>query len=409
MKKLLLCSTFCLLPFYLSAEVRLIPVADVSVLGGQYFLEGESASLGGNVSAFVVPTINFSPKTALLPMLNFNYRGTKDVEELVGGGTLTQQSLDIGPLSLKLVHKFDDTMKGKLRLGYKVQYLKETEDEKWGEGLFDYGRTTLGFEFEKMLKKVNLKLGFDYYTMRYPNYSSLISESGFETSIDTTTYTEISENAGENVLDYNAVGFSIEGNKGLNEKLSVKASYGFSRRGFADQSIVNENGSFKDELRKDNAHNFDLGLTLNTGRTSINLIDTIQLYSSNQNSYDAGRTKYIPDFYSFFQNGFSPVLSVYLGKAKPYKKLSLFLDVSYRSYSERLSQDSEGNYRDEKIHQNINTVGLGFVYPLERLSKGLSFRVNTNYRTCSSNMKYEENYRYNYYTFNYFAGVEFEY
>ncbi len=394
----------------LFCEIKITPVVQSSLLGGQYFFENESTSFGGNVNIFASPVINFSPRTALLPMVTLTYRGTKDVQELVGGGTLTQEYIDIGPFTLKFVHKFSDTVKIKAKAGYKIEYLKETKDEDWQKGLFDYNKITFGLESEKTFPDLflTIRTGIDYYTMRYPNYKSLISEEEYETSLDTTTYKEISENAGEDVLDYNAGEVLIEGTYGVSENVSVGVLYNIVMKNFVDQHIVEETGKFKSDLRNDNSHLIGFSLFCNFERAMLSLSESVKLYNSNQNSYDTAFTKFTPDFYNYIENSFSPSVVFYIGQ-QPYMKLNLFLDISYRKYLERLAQNSSGNYTSDKIWQTTNTAGINFSYPLANILKGLSAKLSTNYSSVSSNMKYEKFYRYNYTVFNYFLGVEWEY
>lgn len=105
---------------HLLSDVKVTPVANISLLGGQYFLEGDSDSFAGNANIFLVPVINFSEATALLPIYQGIYSNTKDVRELIGGGTLTREVLD-NSLTLKFTHKFSDTFKGKIKAGYKLE------------------------------------------------------------------------------------------------------------------------------------------------------------------------------------------------------------------------------------------------------------------------------------------------
>ena len=83
LRNILLLSSFFIIAYYLplTAELKITPVANISLLGGQYFLEGETDSFTGNANIFFSPVINFSEKTALLPIYQGIYSGTKDVKE----------------------------------------------------------------------------------------------------------------------------------------------------------------------------------------------------------------------------------------------------------------------------------------------------------------------------------------
>ncbi len=89
------------------AKVELVPLVNLRLLGGQYFFGDDPEGLGGNFNLDITPAVKFSKDTVLIPSYYGSYRGTKDVTELVGGGTLYQQSQD-HTLSLKLIQKLNE-------------------------------------------------------------------------------------------------------------------------------------------------------------------------------------------------------------------------------------------------------------------------------------------------------------
>ena len=68
-----------------AAEVK--TVADVQVLGGQHFFEGAVSSVAGNINAVVTPSVTWNEKWSFYPTWQAEYRGTRDVQELAGGGS----------------------------------------------------------------------------------------------------------------------------------------------------------------------------------------------------------------------------------------------------------------------------------------------------------------------------------
>lgn len=395
----------------LRAEVKVTPVADVTCLAGQSFSTSGNGALGGNLDVFFTPAVNFSPATALLPIITLNYRGTKDVQELVGGGTLTQECLDISPVTLKLVHKFNSTLEGKFRIGTRTEYVKETKDETWQKGLFDYNKVIGGFEFEKYVGMFSIKAGYDYYTMRYPNYSSLVSEDSYASSIDTTTFQEISRNAGVNVLDYDASALFYEYERGLSKKALINFNYTATLKAFKDQSVIISSagaGVFSDENRRDWVHAITLKYdTALNEKSTLNITDAIIYYDSKQNSYDGYRARFLPDFYGFFDNALISSLTMKTDSRELPGVLKLSLDIGYRCYRNRLTQDeTTGDYLTDKIWQFSTALGVSYVRPL---SKRLSVVGNLNYKKSFSNMTYAGTYSYNYYVANYFVGIDWAY
>src|SRR6185312_5302999 len=74
--------------------VEIKPVIDAQILGGQNFYNGADSSFGGVTSLTAAPYMQFNDKWSLVPLYAGNYRGTKQVTDLVGGGTLFEQSQD---------------------------------------------------------------------------------------------------------------------------------------------------------------------------------------------------------------------------------------------------------------------------------------------------------------------------
>ena len=73
--------SLCSLP-PLYAAMKIIPVADISLLGGKYFLDSKSASFQARADAFVSPVVKMSDSHELIPVLSGYYNGTQDVQEL---------------------------------------------------------------------------------------------------------------------------------------------------------------------------------------------------------------------------------------------------------------------------------------------------------------------------------------
>ncbi len=401
----ILVSIGCVVVFFgknlFSLDVKITPIADITVGGGQYFYSG-SASNGASGDIYFSPVMNFSQDTALLPIYSGSYRGTKDVRELVGGGTLTQETQDHS-ITLRYITKFTDSFRFRIRGGYKIEYVKETKDETWGKGLFDYTRPSFGVEGEKNIgDKSSLKVGMDYYQMKYPNYKSLISNTDYQTSLDTTTYTELSTNAGENVLDNNNLVLSISYTRYPSENYFWRVGLDATGKNFPEQHVVGENGFFEETLRKDSNITLSGLVSFGNERIRTSISDSIQLYNSNQNSYDASGAKFISSYYSYTENVFAPTLSLNLGEFKPYSVVSFYVELAHRFYNSRPAQTITGEYLSENIYQATQTAGVSFKYPI---LKNLSAKLSGSYRVSFSNMKYENNYKYNYDVFTYFAGL----
>ncbi|MFH1379374.1 MAG: FecR family protein [bacterium] len=366
-------------------------VATAEFLGGQYFVEGDNTSLKGNINMMYVPVINFSENTALLPIYQGAYNGTKGVEELVGGGTLVQKTMEHS-LYAKLVHKTSSNWTYKNILGYSGKWLAETEDEALSDGLFNNYRYSLGLAAEKAYKSWKFKLGYDYGMTDYINYESLSSDSKFADA-------GITSSMGTDVLDFNSHDFSIGAVIPMRKSLLIDTEYRMSYLVFTDQKIVIRSGEYKASKRHDIGNTLQVNTIVDMKTARLGLGYGLQYYISNQNAYDANRTFFTDNYYDYIEQKITPSISFLLGDKS--STLSLYWDIAFTKYTDRKVQDISGEYGTSKIGQVTNGFGLWLNYPLY---KQLNIKMKLNYLMSSSNMKHESTYTYNYDVVNYFVG-----
>jgi len=390
-----------ILPSY--SQIKITPVASVSALGGKYFLDSDAASFSGRFDAFVSPVIKFGENKTLIPVYSGNYSGTQDIQELAGGGVLTRQR-QAHSFSARYVYtnEFD---KYKPRISYSKALINETRDEKWGDGLFDYATLSLGIEAEQERPNGTLTESYDFYSVTYPNYSTLLSQSQSVFN-DTDTFNQLSTNAGENPMDNTShrVGMNYTWFPG---SLVMQAGLDMTLRSYGEQAIVARpvagQAFFKSDKRADLVKNLSFRVTRALKPLQLSGAAHVSWLSSNQNSYDSTRTKYIPDYNSYVEIGIAPALSFIL---KDGMQFSFALDWRRLSYLGRLQQDAAGNYGSSKISQNVWLNSLSARYPV--YNKFFA-RAVYNYQVSSSNMRYETNYRYNYRASTYLLGLEWEF
>ena len=394
-------SFLCLLS-PLSAEIKMTPVANASLLGGKYYLDSEAASFNGRLDLFLSPVLKLGENNTLIPIYSWNYSGTQDIQELAGGGVLTRQR-QAHTLSLKHVYTREFN-KYKPRFSYSKALVQETKDEDWGDGLFDYTTMSFGVEAEQEKPHGTFTESYDYSLVSYPNYSTLLSQS--QTVIDTATFNELAANAGKDTMD-NAGHRLALGYTWFPEPLTMQAGYDLTYRTYGDQPVINEPAtgqpSFSSDKRTDLVQNLSLTATRALKPLVLNAVLRGAWLSSNQNSYDSSRTKYIEDYYSYTEVGFAPSMSLAL---KNGTQFGLALDWRRLAYTGRLRQDESGNYSRSKINQTVWLSSLSARYPVY---KKLFARAVYNYQVSSSNMRYEASYRYYYRASTYLVGVEWEF
>jgi hypothetical protein len=380
-----------------------VPVTMAQFGTGQYFFDGKQSALGGNAAIQFVPAYKFSEKLAVLPSIESNYRGTRSAEELAGGSTLFQDTWE-SALGLKAVMTPSDRWTYRGRLSGRMKLFRETTDEKWTDGLYDYQSASVGAEAErKWSSKFSLAGGYDFSYLRFPNYKSLESSQTGDLA---------RELAGDNVLDSTIHMLSMRAHATLPARFSADLAAYLAPRLYTDQRVVTLSGLFKDTKRVDTTSGFNLSLGRPFRGPWSSMLSGELMYgylgmNSNQNHYDAKFTAFIPNFYDYAQQSVGAQLSAGFGQtgAGP-MTVDLGTSYSHRNYTSRPIQGEDGAYLSEHLHVIETSVTAGFTYPLTR---SLRARVTSSLGRSRSNNHFEELYRYNYSNANYQFGFTYEY
>lgn len=394
--------------------VEIVPVYKASVMGGQYFLFGSKASLSGNAAALVAPVLTFSERWSLIPMYSGNYQGTKGVGDGVGSGTLFQQRMDHRASFTGLYSPRGSTWKIKPSTSYKRQFLKETLDETWGQGLFDFEKIAGGIEAENVYQDpFSYRIGFDFYRIRFPNFQSLEADAGTDPQGNPLGR----ENSSKNVLNTYNCQLSMSALRPFpyeDPKVSLSASFSSMYERFIDQRLVNVQGQYMNKQRRDFLQTMSLGLTYprpvkifgGDYRLSSSFGVSGSYNGSNQNTYDAAFTKFVYNSYSYYSWGAGPSLALAWGDNKNPAYANFSFNYTSTQYVDRLAQDPAGLYSGGNQWQDRYTINLGYSYPI---AVGFNLKAQTNILWATSNNAYEKNYLYTYRTANYLMGFTYEY
>ncbi|MCX7957201.1 MAG: hypothetical protein N2643_04860 [Endomicrobia bacterium] len=363
------------------------------LLGGGYGFNQENTSFGGKINLNIIPAMKWK-ENLLIPVYSLEYSGIKDVKELVGGGTLFQQYIT-NMFYIKPVFKIS-IIKLKPKVSVTSQLFKETKDEEWTKGLFDYYKTNFSVDLEFNIKE-NLKINLtpSIFYINFYNYKTLATEK----------YGQELSSVGRDILNFMGTELNVDFIISKVLKLSL---YNL-KKDFKDQYIIIETGEFSKEKRLDNMYvtllNIKLPIKL-TGPTSIFSSLEIKFTHniSNQNHYDVERVKYIPNYYNYNEVSFLPDFNFNFNLIP--LSLQMLYQISYRKYAERLVQNEIGEYKDDKINSFSQYISLIVSFPI--LDKITGF-IQQSYLVSNSNMKYEQVYRYNYSAYNILVGINFEY
>ncbi len=379
--------------------VEFEPVARLTLLGGQFFFEDEHTSFSGNGDWLLAPAVKFNDRWSLIPTVNGKYRRVREVQELVGGGFLTRETLENSAI-VKGLYALTPRWKLKAKTSYKNQLLVESEDEKLGKGLYDNNKYGAGLEAERTGKLFrSIRFSLDPYGLRYIRYASLASGTEFGSEI----------NSGANTLDFNAYDATMAADIQLGKRSLLQLNHLTSYRLFLEQKKVTTSGLYTADDRNDVFNQTNLGLSHvlpdwfgEKFQIMAGLDASYAFLTSNQNNYDAARTKFNENYYGYSEYHAGPRFAA--------RFFDLELGVSYdygrRLYADRPIQDASGSYLSDKIRIDTHSINYSFRYPI---IYGFSAIAQGVYRRSNSNIAYERTYRYNYVAQHYFLGLSWEY
>lgn len=392
------------------AAAKLQPFLAVQFNGGQHFFQSQQGDLSGNLNVLASLAIKhekLGPDWTLVPVLSSQYQGTKQVTDLVGGGTLFQERMS-HYLAVRAVHQLSPEWKFKPSIGYKWEFLKETRDETWGNGLFDYRRPGFSLELEHAYRgPFTYSFGYDFYHIGFVNYSSL--ESIIQDSMGNSMAREL---AGGAVLDSYNHSLTFGGTMEGPWRSYLEGNTALTLRLFPEQHIVSRTGDYLGGTRRDLSGHFSAALKfpreLSGGWKAVSGARLgFGFNGSNQNSYDAQRFKYLGEYYNSTSIRAGADLNFYkkLKEERP-MELSFSATLGRVNYNGRLAQAESGLYGGSRIYQNEFVLGLGVSYPV---APHFMWTSQFGYGRQTSNQAFEKLYRYNFSTTNYRLGFTYEY
>lgn len=389
-----------------AAAVEVSPLVGVQVLGGQYFFGRQKGALSGNASVVAAPALRFDDRWALLPSVRSSYQGTKSVVDLVGAGTLFQEQMD-HRLGARAVYQPDGSRwRLKPSASFKYQLLRETKDESWGSGLFDYRKWSIGGEAEFLyLDPFGVRAAVDYFETSFPNYASLESRAAASLS------GMARELAGDRVLDSKNVGLAVSGELPARERLILEGGLSVVYSRFPEQKLVDDSGQLTGRSRQDALTSLSLGARmpgeLNPDLRLLGSLDLSFSYlASDQNDYDARDARYLALYYNHGELRVAPGVKLLIGPARQPVVLGLSGSWTRRRYPHRPAQTADGIYGGEPLVTDTWLAAASLTYPM---AKRFSLVFDWQLGRARSNQRFEQFYSYNYSVANYLFGFRYDY
>lgn len=377
------------------------PVVDATFQGGQTFFDGSSSSVGGNLDVVVTPVVKFSDRWSLFPTYHGFYQGTQEIETLAGGGIPFEDSTG-HTILLKGVRTLG-RWKLKPSVGGSMEWLRETQDEDWGEGLFDYWKVNGGLEGQfDLSSRSGGRIAYDFYQLTFTNYQSLESDQ------DATLSREL---AGRDVLNNRNHMVTFGAWTSLPGQGRVDVTCLYNARLFSDQPVIDQEDQPMSTERRDDSMTIDtmVGYPV-LGPSGVILLADLGLrytnQNSNQNHFDTKKdaNQFQADYYDFAEWRISPQITAPLAKGR----WLVTVGGSYerRDYSHRVTQNATGDYLSEKMNTSNGIVRFGIAHALSPHTK---LRFDGSLGWNHSNTDYKEVFRYNYRMANYGLGFSYAY
>jgi hypothetical protein len=384
-----------------------IPIGGVTALGGLHTFDGQSGGFTGNLDASFAPAARLDDRWALLPSVRAVYEGTRRVTDVLGTATPTQQTAE-ARLGVRGVYGAPDSRwRFKPTANYDVQWLKETPSEAWGQGLFDQRRLTLGGEVEFLADDPHsVRLGVDWFSVDYPNYTSLESQAALQFQGQSLAR----ELVGSKTLDRRGWQFSLAGDAALGSRLSAEGKAAVVWSDFPDQPVVDEGGQFQAQDRQDVMTDVSLALKMpHDWNADLRALGGLELgltaNTSNQNGYDATRGQFLPSFYDYVEWRAVPSVTVIVGPVRRPVTVTMKAGWKLRQYDHRPAQDSTGAYGSGALSSTEWSGGLSLSYPM---AKRLSLVFDLERASATSNQRFQAFYAYSYQATTALAGVRWD-
>ncbi len=393
-----------------ASAVEVQPLYVFQVLGGQLFFKNQRGSLTGNALGLVAPALRFGDRFTLLPSLSAEYKGTQQALQLANAGTLFHEQWD-NRAGLKAIFSPggpDGPWRVKPGGGISYQFLKETKDERWLRGLFDYYRWTSGVEVEYVYHDPHsVRMGADYFETRFPRYTSLESEL----ALGQPSQALARELVGNRVLDTRGAAATLAGDGPISDRVFIEGGASALYQDFYNQFVVDDAGQLRMETREDVTTTLSVGLRfpaqVNPEIRFLSAVDFgVGYNTSNQNSFDAQRVQFMPFYYNYGQVQGGPTFKILIGPDTSPIAIGASATWWYRRYPYRPHQNESGTYLNESVKTNSYAGSLNLDYPM---AKHLSLIIGFQYGGQESNQKFEQFYSYNYTVKNYLFGFRYEY
>jgi len=393
---------FCVVGFFPSLEAaEFQPFGHLELLQAYSGVKRGNSVLGYDINGYYCPTVKFNNSLYLIPVYSVQYEKIRQYLPEEQGYHLA---------NIYLVHNLSVALRKEFRPGWFVKltvlgtwnYLKETRDEAWAKGLYDYrdagGAIDLRHKVKESTRQEDYTAGVEWYRRVYPNYFTLLS----------TASPTAPERREKDYLGYKyRLGFERANADGSEVYLKPYLLIKY----FTDKYLVQEDGVLDpSKRRRDYVISLDCGGKLPLTENISFLLDNNYTFNrSNLGYYDSRDTTALSDdvytkhYYTCHEYTLGPALE-YQYSLDEEKQVKVKIGYSFldRFYPERKVQTEDSTYSNKKERDSEHAATAQFSWPL---TKNIDALARYSYTWARSNYNYQQYYRYRYDSYRIEAGL----
>jgi len=386
---------------------EIIPIVNLEAYGTYSDPNSGGDVCGAIIAGSLAPVIKFSDSLYLIPLYDGSFKRQKFFSRVEEGGRSYEETQHHDLSATAKFRIADKTTIGpNVFCGWDLN--AETDDEDWGDGLYDYREFGGGTDIDYVLYKtpngrVVLNGGWKFYNRHYHNYDALIS-------LATVTAAE------EDEKDFNALELSAGWQFSDLETFSLDLEYISLLKFFTDKKVIDADGVLEDKKRKEyrNSVNMYASYSPGAGRGFIyNMSAELSYNAGNQNFYDSRGTTvltddvFTPDYFDYVSAEINPSISyIFKSGEKTVAIASGEYGLLMRQYTDRKAQLMSGSYSPDEQHDYEHLFEARIEVPLD---EHISWVSSYDYTISDSNMDYEDFYEYNYTMHRILTGVSLSY
>lgn len=388
-------------------DSRWINVLEGEALIGYSEISGRDGTFSSIDSWLVSPTLKIDDQSYWINLYNGTFNRSAQVVSTEEGGRQSETTQS---------HSLSTSYKREVREGWSLRplvfadwvFVNETEDEDFGDGLYDYQQVGAGIEsvwdtLKTEDRQNEVKFGFRYLNRQYPNYHSLLALFNPNGAVE------------DDEKDLNGYKFN------LGHKSRSKTGWSSGIEGilffkdYTDKKTINFNGSLTGEGREDWVEQINGFVSHPINENWTFALDGQAAFNqSNLDFYDTHNTilpaddNFLKNYFDYFSFLVKPSFTYTHPWGNDGRNLTWTTDYSFYAlhYEGRKAQNTAGTYGTEDEQDYVHSVSSKLSVPI---TKNLSWVAYGSYVSAESNQEYEAFYLYDYDLWTAVTGVSIKY